>query len=365
MSSGAYVYIPTYRDNIERLSVEESNLSKLFNETMKEINTLKDTLSSTENISEFSFSAERSISVKGLVDGISRDVESGLVAEELIFAEIDTSYGDIVYISHDYSGILSISNAINSSEYKKMKLASEINKHIMLLPVDSDNVKEAIASFLVLLNKTLDDESVDFDFFNDYIVKRFELIKRMCLSDESMFKSDEWKEYCALCILVGQTPKLLTGKELQEQIYSLKQTLLESKYLEEAKKALRETLDELGLTIAGECSFEGIEGNLVDCKDIEGYRFFVSEQKDNFIVEMLEDDNPAPSSKVEMCNKRREIATIMERKGFPLGILSESDGCVSSKTIRRNNFSRSCIVERSRERRMIAGKKPHAKMIGR
>lgn len=369
MSSGAYVYRPTYRDkinaNLERLEVEESNLSKLFHETMKEINLLKETLSNVQKTTSSTSTTETSVSMEGLLYGDSREVASGLSTDNLIFAEIDTTNGDIIYISLDYSEVLSISGAVNSSEYKKMKLANEINRCVMLLPIDSEKKEKEIIKFLELLNTALDDINVDFDFFNDYIVKRFELIKTICIPDKLNIESDEWKEYCALCILVGQKPKFLSGVKLQDQIFALKQSLLENKYLDEAKKALNETLSDLGFSITEEFSLEGIEGVIVDSKESDGYRFFVSEQKDSFIFEMVEDTSATPSSKVEMCKKRKEIARIMEQKGFPLDVLNENDCCVSSKVLSQKHTSKNSIIEKTRAKRVIAGKKPHAKMIGR
>ena len=369
MSSGAYVYRPTYRDkinaNLERLDIEETNLSKFFLESMREINSLKETIFLAKNISDNKEIIEQSVVINGIVYGETRNLESGLDLDNLVFAEVDTTSGEIVYMTLDYSEILSINNATNSSEFKKIKLASEINKSIMLLPINSSEIQVRITEFLGLLNRTLDDESVDYDYFNAFIIKRFEAIKKKCITDISVLETNEWKEYCALCLLMGETPKFSSDDDLNEQIFILKQKFLEKKYLESAQKTLKETLEELGLVIREEFSLEGIDGVLIDNEVENGYKFFLSEQNDTFIFELVEDEPVEASSKSQMCNKRRKIAEIMEQKGFPLDIIGESETSITSKAIQQKRSNRHKVMERTREKRSVAGKKPHAKMIGR
>ena len=55
----------------------------------------------------------------------------------------------------------------------------------------------------------------------------------------------------------------------------------------------------------------------------------------------------------------------MEQKGFPLDILGESETSITSKAVQQKHSNKRMVMERTREKRSVAGKQPIAKMIGR
>lgn len=376
MSSGAYFFLPLeimgaavdsfadIADTVRKAGDDKRKLAEALKETEEQIIAMKNALNKKVIVAEPGENRGESVSMQGISTEGKDDSVTNFSVDDLFLAEVDSSTEKVTYVVFDYSEVLALSNARNSNEYKKVSFASEINKQIMVLPADGEN-KIAVAAFSQIMNKMLDDTSVDFDFFQTHISKRFEELKVACERKGINTNSDEWLEYCSLCAMVGVTPQSLTGDALRMKIDELKKKSLTNNYVSGARNALYETLNELGMQLIGEYELEEIPGFLVGESKDAGYKFFVSEDNSNFVFEMIEEETAQPQEKAMMCVKRRQIARIMKEKGYPLELVAENDDAVeSAMDVARKTGKRDDRAEAARKRRAIAGMQPKVKMMG-
>lgn len=376
MSSGAYIFLPLavmsdvaesfgkMADDVKKAGEDKRRLAEAFQQTTQQINAMKNALNKKVYVAEPGSNQGQSVSLKGISTEGKDDSITEFSVDDLFLAEVDSKTEKITYIVFDYSEVLALSNARNSNEYKKLSLASEINKQVMVLPVDAQT-KKKVTEFSDVMNKMLDDPSVDFDYFNSHILKRFDELKLICERVGVRTDSDEWLEYCSLCAMVGIVPQSLTGQALEMKIDELRKKALVNNYVSAARKALYETLEELDLKIINEYELEEIPGFIVGESESAGYKFFVSEDNSNFVFEMIEEKTAQPQEKAMMCVKRRRIAKIMKEKGYPLELVAENDeAVVSAMQATEKTNKRDEKVDNARRRRAVAGKKPKVKMMG-
>lgn len=378
MSSGAYIFEPgpfdileMSMDNIHRLAneverVEEKQrrLSEYCRSTLAEINAVKNAINAKVQVEKPLSNDGLTVSMHGVKAEGTDNTVVDFSMDDLFLADVDANTDKVTYIVLDYSEILAVSNARNSNEFRKLALASEINKQIMLFPADSTG-KGHIVEFSAVMNKMLDDSTIDFDFFSDYILKRFSALKEACERAGVHTDSEEWLEYCSLCAMLGKMPELLTGDALKLKVDELKKRAIANKYITAAREALYETLEELGLSIIGEYELDEVAGFVVGESEDAGYKFFVSEDNSNFVFEMLEEKTAEPGEKIKMCSKRKKIQKRMQEKGFYIELVAENDDAVeeaiqiSGKTERKDDRA-----ELAKRRRALSGKKPKVKMMG-
>lgn len=367
MSSGSYVYRPTYTEiaqmNIDRLNEKSRKLSLIYEQTKAQIKQVQQIIETAKNVdTDFEYTDVQT-NLSGIISSKKNEVYSGVNTEDLLFADINVDTKEVLYVAIDFSDLISTSSAKNSTEYKKLKLASELTKKTMILPIDNDEQGKSINDFVKIMNEMLDDKSINFEFFYDYIIKRYNLVEKICSRASINSNNEEWSEYCALCALLGKRPQD-SNVNLKEEIANLTNQLMKNNYLKTAKKALFETFEEIGLTIQGSYELEDACGKLYTLNE-NNCKAFVSEDEDSFIFEMVSDELTDNKSHHEFCSKRKAIAYIMEKKGFPVDIVSETDNFgANDENIYNTKENTVSNVDRLRARRTLQGKKGKARAIG-
>ncbi len=368
MSSGSYVYRPSFTEiaqmNIDRLNQEKSNLSELYKQTMSQIENVKKAIEKAQSVDEdFVYTNEQTI-IDGLVKLEKQETYSGFSSDDLFFSDINIETGEITYVAIDYSDLISISNARNSTEFKKLNLASKLTKKAMAFVIDSDDAQKKVNDFIMLLNNMLDDKSINYEFFSEFINNRFLIIENELSLEKLKISSDEWNQYCALCALIGKRPMRIKSNEIQEIIQKYQLELMKRNYNKAARMALKDTFKELGLDVQGEYELENVCGTLYNFDD-NSCKVFVSEEKNSFVFEMISNSETHSEEKATLCSKRKRISEIMEKKGFPVDVTAETDGFGASENnvshYQKKNVSN---IDRLRAKRTLEGKRGKAHSIG-
>jgi len=371
MSSGYYSYAPpkpTFTEicqqNIDRLNKEKENLSILYRETLEEIESVRETINRAKNQVVNKGYLSESSSIDGLVSLVATETHSGANLEELFFADIEVSTGKMTIVAIDFSEQISLKNAINSTEYKKMALSSKVIKKLLSYCYSNNNERD-VEDLINTINKMLDDKSVGYDYFADYILERFDALQKRS-SKDSRISDDKWELYCSLCALVGNKPIQVSFEEIDKEIDNLSARVFQKKYMVKARRALRETFEELGLQVSDDYDLESITGSIVTDKENGDYQLFLSSDEESFALEMIEtnDSNKSQLLQQSLCGKRKKIYEIMARKGYPLSISAESDESASKQKAYENKRSQESSLERLKKRRLINGRTGKARAIG-
>lgn len=371
MSSGFYSYSPPKpsfmeicQQNIDRLNKEKENIDKLYKETLEDIRSVQETISKAKSqILSYNYQQEES-TIDGFVSMASTEIHSGNDLEELYFADIEVTTGKITVVAIDFSDQISPKNAINSTEYKKMALTSKIIKNLLSYCSTVETEKEVI-DLINIINKMLDDKTVGYDFFADYIIERFNsLIKKD--SKDKRISQEKWDLYCSLCTLVGIRPHRILLENIDKEIDELSAQVFQRKYIANARKALRETFEELGLLITDDYELEKISGSIIEDKDNPDYQLFLSNEDDSFAIEMIETKNSQKSHfhHQAICSKRKKIYELMAKKGYPLTIAAENDDSASKELVKEQRTKAESHLERIRRQRVINGRTGKARAIG-
>lgn len=371
MSSGYYSYTPpkpSYveicQQNIDRLNKEKENISIIYKETFEEIESVLETIKKgKQQVLNYNYTSEKT-SIDGMVTLDSTETHSGVDLEELFFAEIEVNTGNITFIAIDFSDQISPKNAVNSTEYKKMVLSSRIIKSLMSCCF-SEQIEKDIDGLIITINKMLDDKSVDFDFFSEHILKRYNLLMTRA-SKDTKIAEEKWELYCALCALNSVKPKHISSIEIDKEIDDLSSQVFQKNYLKKAREALIETLDELGLKVADDFELEKINGSLVKDEENLDYQLFLSSDDESFALEMIETEKSTHSDTQQrlMCGKRKMIYEIMSKKGFPLTICAENDDSAVTGSIQKREKSQDSNIDKLLRKRAIEGRIGKARKIG-
>ena len=371
MSSGYYSYAPpkpTFieicQQNIDRLNKEKENLAILYKETLEEIESVRETINRAKNQVVNKKYLSESSSIDGLVSLVATETHSGANLEELFFADIEVSTGKMIIVAIDFSEQISLKNAVNSTEYKKMALSSKVIKKLLSYCYSNDNERD-VAELINTINKMLDDKSVGYDYFADYILERFDSLQKRS-SKDSRISDDKWELYCSLCALVGNKPIQVSFEDVDKEIDNLSARVFQKKYMVKARRALHETFEELGLQVSDDYDLENITGSIVTDRENGDYQLFLSSDEESFALEMIEtnDSNQSQLLQQSLCGKRKKIYEIMARKGYPLSISAESDESTSKQKAYENKRSQESSLERLKKRRLINGRTGKARTIG-
>lgn len=307
--------------------------------------------------------------LKGIASLDHSRTDTGFSDDELFFTELDVATGRIVYVAIDFSEVLSVSNARNSTEYKKMQIASAFTKRLMRLCVSQEQQK-SIADFIDLMNQLLDDKTVTVETFERTLAERFAYLERDCSANE-MLDAGAWAAYCAICAMRHEQPRRITNNaELYAELRASMQAEVTDRYRAGAGVALRETLQELGLEVGGEVELEQMQGSLFTDPENPDYSMFVSTSGDGFVVEMTENGTPGPDAaqhKAAMCAKRKTLVERMKQKGYIIKVIAENDESgenIEHIEVPQETKAKDTAAERMRKRRMIAGKKGKSRAIG-
>lgn len=299
--------------------------------------------------------------------GVSSEMTSQLNLNDLMFMDVDVQTREITYVVLDYSEAISMQSAKNSAQFKKMSLASDLMKKVMIWVVDDPRDQEKLNQLIGVVNEMLDDNEVSFSHFQQFVQLRFAEFQK--LQDSVRVDPELWDRYCALCAMQGQRPKRLSQAALEEEIKKLLEKNAADKFISAARKAFQETVRELGLEIRSDHMLDEVPGMLVVDKDNPGYNMFVSEHDVSFMLEMVEtDEAPAdqrPQQRKNVCQKRKEIEKRMLEKGYRLKLCIADDECaVEAAAVVAKKDDRQSRAENLRRRRMLAGKQAKMKMAG-
>ena len=267
------------------------------------------------------------------------------------------------------SEALSSVNAVNSTDYKKMKVASDFTKRIMRLCVMADR-QSAVTNFIELMNRLLDDKSVTLETFEALLNERFGYLERECAANETL-DAGAWASYCAVCAMRHTQPRRISNNtELRIALESELQAEMTDRYRAGAGQALTQTLRELGLEVSGEVELDQLEGKLFSEPGNPDYALFFSASDAGFVLEMTENEALGPDAaahKESLCAKRRTLVARMLEKGYEIRVIAENDAAGESLEhiqVPAGTAARETAADRIRKRRMIEGKKGRSRAIG-
>jgi len=314
----------------------------------------------------FQYDAE-SMTVAQRQEGVSTEVAASVNLSDLMFMEVDAQTCQITYVVLDYSEAISLQNARNSAQFKKLALASDLMKKIMAWPVEDQREQEMLNQLIGVVNEMLDDHSVSFSHFQQFVQQRFAQLRHLQIGAE--VDPQLWDQYCALCAMRGEHPKRLDQAALEQEVRSLMEAAATDKFVAAARRAFRETVLEMGMEIRSDHMLDQVPGVLLVDKENPGYNLFVSEHDVSFMLEMVETGEAAEQDRrtqhENMCQKRKEIEKRMLEKGFRLKLCaSDDDGCVAYAAVEEKKDDRKSRADLLRRRRAVAGKQAKLKMAG-
>lgn len=299
--------------------------------------------------------------------GVDTGMTSGLNLDDLMFMDVDVQTREISYVVLDYSEAISLQSARNSAQFKKMSLASDLMKKVMVWVVDDPRDQEKLNQLIRVVNDMLDNNEVSFSHFQQFVQLRFAEFQKLQASVDA--DPALWDSYCALCAMQGQRPKRLSGKALEQEMLSLMKQTTTEKFIAQARKAFQETVLEMGMEIRSDHMLDQVSGMLLVDKENPGYNMFVSEHDVSFMLEMVEtgeaSEEDRKQQRANVCQKRREIEKRMLAKGYRLKLCIVDDNAdVSAAAVEQKKDNRQSNAEMMRRRRMMAGKKAKLKMAG-
>lgn len=379
MSSGAYIMaiplLPIALANeltdgvnaqLDSLKNEENRLDRVYQDTVVELNSIRNAIAKAkESVTNFEYKAvtESFNGIKAVE--LTRAELADFSETELLFAEVDAETNEVFYVALDFSDAISIVNAVNSTEYKKMIYASNLVKCAMQLCQNDEKEKNEIIEFTNLINKMLDDESVPYDYFCKFLGDRYDYLASRYNNTD--IDNDKWDTYCALCAMNGKKARKLSNNEIDEAIRMELQEAYEKKYYNVAKEVLMDVFKELGLSIHEDFELDEIKGVLLEDEENPDYRLFASQDEDSYVLEMVESENSnrTEENRASLCQKRKMVVELARARGIELTLNIENDGPTTgtAKAI-KSERSRGSQIEQLRKRRTIQGANGKARMIG-
>lgn len=300
-------------------------------------------------------------------EGTSSEIAATLNLNDLMFLEVDVQTRQITYVVLDYSEAITLQSARNSAQFKKLSLASDLMKKIMVWVVEDPRDQEKLNQLIGVVNDMLDDHSVSFSHFRQFVQLRFAEFQK--LQDSLDLDLELWDRYCALCAMRGERPKRLGKTALMDEIRRLLEESVTDKFVAAARRAFRETVLEMGMQIQSDHVLDQVSGVLLVDEENPGFNLFVSEHDVSFVMEMVEtgeaDEETRHIQHANMCKKRREIERRMLEKGYRLRLCASDDySCVAVSAVEEKKDTRQSNAELLRRRRALAGKQAKLKMAG-
>lgn len=300
-------------------------------------------------------------------EGVGTGMSSTLNLDDLMFVDVDVQTREISYVVLDFSEAISMQSAKNSAQFKKMSLASDLMKKVMVWVVDDPQDQAKLNQLIQVVNEMLDNNEVSFSHFQQFVQLRFAEFQKQQASIQ--VDRELWDRYCALCAMQGQRPKRLSGEALVEEMRRLMKKSATDKFVSAARQAFQETVREMGMEIRSDHMLDQVPGMLLVDKENPGYNMFVSEHDVSFMLEMVETGEAAPEDRpkqrANVCKKRREIEKRMLEKGYRLKLcIADDEANVSVAAVEEKKDNRQSNAEQMRRRRMMAGKKAKLKMAG-
>lgn len=295
--------------------------------------------------------------------GVSTEMTSNLKLEDMMFMEVDVRTQQITYVVLDYSDTISLHNAKNSMQFKKLALASDLMKKIMIWVVDNPQEQQKLNQLIAVVNEMLDDHSISFNQFQQFVQMRIAEFQR--IQDAIEADPQMWDQYCSLCAMRGERPRRLRGEALVKEVRALMEKVAADKFVAAARKAFLESVREMGLEVRSDHMLDQVPGMLLVDKENPAYSLFYSEHDVSFMLEMVETGEADGQQRKNVCDKRRELERRMLEKGYRLKLCASDDEvCATLATVEEKRDVRQSNAERLRRRRALAGKQAKLKMAG-
>ena len=299
--------------------------------------------------------------------GVATEMTSKLNLDDLMFMDVNVQTREVTYVVLDYSEAISLQSARNSAQFKKMSLASDLMKKIMVWVVDSPAQQDKLNNLITVVNDMLDNNDVSFSHFQQFVQLRFAEFQKM--QDSIGVEPELWERYCALCAMHGQRPKRLSREAVLEEVRKLMTASATEKFISAARRTFQETVRELGMEIQSDHMLDNVHGMLLVDQENPGYHMFVSEHDKSFMLEMVETGAAAAEEsrqqRSNLCQKRRAIEERMREKGYRLELcIVDDEGSVDLAAVEKKKDDRKRNAELLRMKRAMAGKQAKMKMAG-
>lgn len=382
MSSGAYVIdipveligmaIQSARETKERLEeldrqkkavdAEYMRVREAADAVLGDIRSFRESLKHTN----FQYSAETA-TFREREAGVSTTLTSTLDLSDLMFMEVDVQTQDVTYVVLDYSDTISVRNAKNSAQFKKMALASDLMKKVMVWVVPNPEEQQRLNQLIGVVNGMLDDDNIPFEHFRNFVELRFAAFHRQ--QQLLGYDPELWDRYCALCAMRGERPRQLPKEELAQEVERLTNQAVTDRFVANARKAFMEAVQELGLEVRSGHVLDRVSGTLLTDKENPAFSLFFSEHDVSFLLEMVEnpeaDSTEREKQQQNVCRKRRQLEQRMREKGYRLRVCAEDDdNCAKMTGVAEKKDQKETRAEQLRRRRALSGKAAKLKMAG-
>jgi len=299
--------------------------------------------------------------------GVSTTLTSTLDLSDLMFMEVDVQTQDVTYVVLDYSDTISVRNAKNSAQFKKMALASDLMKKVMVWVVPNPEEQQRLNQLIGVVNGMLDDDNIPFEHFRNFVELRFAAFHRQ--QQLLGYDPELWDRYCALCAMRGERPRQIPKEALAQEVERLTNQAVTDRFVANARKAFMEAVQELGLEVRSGHVLDRVSGTLLTDKENPAFSLFFSEHDVSFLLEMVEnpeaDSTEREKQQQNVCRKRRQLEQLMREKGYRLRVCAEDDdNCAKMTGVAEKKDQKETRAEQLRRRRALSGKAAKLKMAG-
>ena len=290
-----------------------------------------------------------------------------VTGDDLLCMEINADTNAVSYVVLDYSDVLSVENARNSAQYKKLAMASDVMKRLLVMVSSEKDFYGLRQSLVTEINLMLDDDTVGFEEFSATVERKLGLLEG---KKSAEYKNTElWSKYCALCARSGKQPELIAEEALPRAVEELLNKEVEAEYYAAARRAFFESARELGMRIDETYELTSMPGALLVDGEIPEFGLFFTNSDDSFLVEILDTQSgPDTAEKKQqhanMCKKRKQLEALMEKKGYPLDLVSENDTVEAALLDLQENKKKESSAESMRRRRALHGRSAKIKAAG-
>ncbi len=382
MSSGAYVLeiplglmslaLDSARESRERMEdlerqrqavgAEYLRVREAADAVLSDIRSFRESLKHTN----FQYIPETS-SFREREAGVSTALTSSLDLSDLMFLEVDIQTQDVTYVVLDYSDMISVRHAKNSAQFKKMALASDLMKKVMVWVSPTSEEQQRLNQLIGVVNSMLDDDNVPFEHFRHFVELRFAAFYR--LQEKMGYDPELWDRYCALCAMRGERPRQISREALAQEVEQLTSQAVSDRFVANARKVFLEAVSELGLEVHSGHVLDRVSGMLLTDSESPAYSLFFSEHDVSFLLEMVENPEADAENRKQqhanVCRKRRQLEQLMLQKGYRLKVCAEDDdNCAMMTGVAEKKDQKETRAEQLRRRRALSGKAAKLKMAG-
>lgn len=346
----------------ERLRQEVLRVQEATDAVLADISQFRESLKSLN----FQYSTETA-TFAAREAGVSTQAFATVNLGDLMFMEVDMRTQEISYVVLDYSETISMQNARNSAQFKKLALASDLMKKVMVWVVEDPMQQQQLNQLIGTVNVMLDDNSMSFSSFQEFVQRRFATFQH--LQDSMGHDPALWDQYCALCAMRGERPRRVSRGALEQEVRRLLAEAATKRFISDARKTFMEAVAELGLEVQSGHVLDQVSGSLLVDRENPGFNLFFSDHDVSFMLEMVETGEAEQSQRRQqrenVCRKRRQLEAMMAERGYKLKVCAADDGsCALMTDVQEKKEVRENRAEQLRRRRALAGKTAKLKMAG-